>query len=229
MTKPNHEHNLTAWLGDTDEKVDPDLLLQALDALYGNPPGGDAIIQAQSNLRKALMALQQDDIYYDAFTHSLIGTIYAATSEKGLLAVDFGVREQDFLDQITKLTEKTPVRSPEKIAEIRRQIREFLNGERKRFDLVVDLAALTTFQRQVLSSTQKVPHGQVVTYAEIAKRIGKPKAVRAVGQALGRNPVPIVIPCHRVVASNGSLRGYSGGGGVKTKAKLLALEKSQLF
>jgi methylated-DNA-[protein]-cysteine S-methyltransferase len=75
----------------------------------------------------------------------------------------------------------------------------------------------------------EIPHGRIVTYGEIARRIGKPKAARAVGQALGRNPVPIVIPCHRVISSDGSLGGYSGGGGLETKTKLLELENSTLL
>lgn len=92
----------------------------------------------------------------------------------------------------------------------------------------MDLTSLTDFQRRVLLTTQQVPRGKVTTYGEIACQIGQPRASQAVGQALGRNPVPLVIPCHRVLASDGSLGGYSGGGGVKTKAQLLQLEGVRL-
>ncbi len=77
---------------------------------------------------------------------------------------------------------------------------------------------------QVLREICKVPPGAVATYGEIARRLGRPRAARAVGQALARNPIPLIIPCHRVVAADGQLRGYSGGAGLKTKAQLLALE-----
>ncbi|NIL95766.1 MAG: methylated-DNA--[protein]-cysteine S-methyltransferase, partial [Planctomycetales bacterium] len=100
----------------------------------------------------------------------------------------------------------------------------YLEGSRLTFDLPLDLRRVTDFQRQVLQAAAGVPRGQVTTYGEIARQIGKPNAARAVGQALGRNPVPIVIPCHRVIAADGSLRGYSGGGGIRSKAKLLQLE-----
>jgi methylated-DNA-[protein]-cysteine S-methyltransferase len=87
---------------------------------------------------------------------------------------------------------------------------------------------LTTFQRKVLLTVAEVPRGEFTTYAELAKRIGQPKAARAVGQALGSNPMPLVLPCHRVLASDGSMGGYSGRGGVKTKEKLLRLEGARL-
>src|SRR3972149_1082691 len=84
--------------------------------------------------------------------------------------------------------------------------------------------ALPEFQRRVLLAALKIPHGQVTTYGEIARRIGHPKAARAVGQALGHNPIPLVIPCHRVLGADGSLHGYGAGKGVPTKAWLLTLE-----
>jgi methylated-DNA-[protein]-cysteine S-methyltransferase len=93
-----------------------------------------------------------------------------------------------------------------------------------RFELPVDLDRLTPFQVTVLQAARSIPSGSVWTYGQLARTIGSPKASRAVGQALGRNPVPIVIPCHRVVASDGSLGGYSGGGGLQSKRFLLGLE-----
>jgi methylated-DNA-[protein]-cysteine S-methyltransferase len=109
-----------------------------------------------------------------------------------------------------------------------RQVREYLDGKRTKFDLPLDMTTMTDFQRQVLSAALKIPRGKWLTYGEVAKAIGRPQASRAVGQALGHNPVPIVIPCHRVLGSDGSLHGYSGGGGIQTKAWLLQLEGAQL-
>ena len=109
-----------------------------------------------------------------------------------------------------------------------KQVKEYLEGQRTRFDLALDMSRMSEFQRRVLSIALKIPRGKYLTYGDVAKAIGKPQASRAVGQALGHNPVPIVIPCHRVLGSDGSLHGYSGGGGIQTKAWLLQLEGASL-
>jgi methylated-DNA-[protein]-cysteine S-methyltransferase len=107
------------------------------------------------------------------------------------------------------------------LANARQQVQEYLAGDRKDFDLPLQLDG-TEFQVKVLKALQKIPYGETVSYGEIAKRIGKPKAVRAVGAANGRNPIPIVVPCHRVIGSSGDLTGF--GGGLDTKEALLRLE-----
>ena len=107
------------------------------------------------------------------------------------------------------------------LAEARRQLKEYFAGERKTFDLPLQLGG-TEFQVSVLEALQKIPYGETVSYGEIAKRIGRPKAMRAVGAANGRNPIPIVVPCHRVIGSSGDLTGF--GGGIDTKEALLRLE-----
>ena len=104
------------------------------------------------------------------------------------------------------------------------QLQAYFDGTCFSFDLPLDLERLTPFQLSVLQTARSIQPGTKWTYGQMAQAIGKPKASRAVGQALGRNPVPIVIPCHRVVASDGSLGGYSGGGGVESKRLLLVLE-----
>ena len=109
----------------------------------------------------------------------------------------------------------------EPLADARRQLQEYFAGERRRFDLPVRLDG-TQFQVSVLEALQKIPYGETVSYSDIAKRIGRPKAVRAVGAANGRNPLPIVVPCHRVIGSGGDLTGF--GGGIDTKKALLRLE-----
>ena len=95
------------------------------------------------------------------------------------------------------------------------QLGEYFSGARDRFDLEVDLHGLTAFTRNVLEATSRVPYGAVTSYGRIAGEIGKARASRAVGNALGRNPIPIVIPCHRVVLSNGDLGWYTGGSEIK--------------
>ena len=103
-------------------------------------------------------------------------------------------------------------------------LREYLLGERRFFPLPIAWDSLPPFQRAVLRATFAIPYGEVRTYGEIATLIGRPGAARAVGRALATNPMPIVIPCHRVVGHDGSLRGYGGPGGLMTKAWLLRLE-----
>jgi len=107
------------------------------------------------------------------------------------------------------------------LAKARRQLAEYFEGARKDFDLPLKLSG-TEFQVSVLTALQNIPYGETVSYGEIAKRIGRPKAVRAVGAANGRNPIPIVVPCHRVIGSGGDLTGF--GGGLDTKEALLRLE-----
>jgi len=104
---------------------------------------------------------------------------------------------------------------------VRSQLAEYFSGERKNFDLPLSLAG-TEFQVAVLEALQQIPYGETTSYGAIAKKIGRPKAVRAVGAANGRNPIPIIVPCHRVIGSGGDLTGF--GGGLDTKAALLRLE-----
>lgn len=104
---------------------------------------------------------------------------------------------------------------------VRRQLTEYFAGERKEFDLPLSLHG-TEFQVSVLEALQEIPYGETTSYGVIAKRIGRPKAVRAVGAANGRNPIPIIVPCHRVIGSSGDLTGF--GGGLDTKEALLRLE-----
>jgi O-6-methylguanine DNA methyltransferase len=117
------------------------------------------------------------------------------------------------------------VADPGRCAEVARQLGEYFDGERQRFDL--ELAPRgTDFQRQVWRSLAEIPFGETRSYAEIAERIGRPRAVRAVGRANGANPIPIIVPCHRVVGSDGSLTGF--GGGLEAKRRLLDLESREV-
>ncbi len=103
-----------------------------------------------------------------------------------------------------------------------REIRQYLAGKRRRFTVRLDLGGLSPFHRQVLAAARRIPYGKTATYGELAARIGRPKAARAIGRAMARNPVPLLVPCHRVTAAGGALGGF--GGGLKMKRRLLALE-----
>lgn len=106
------------------------------------------------------------------------------------------------------------------------QLREYFAGKRETFDVELAMKG-TPFQLAVWNELTKIPYGHTISYAELAVRIGKPSAVRAVGAANGANPIPVIVPCHRVIGANGSLTGY--GGGIERKQWLLALEGRRLF
>src|SRR5205809_652763 len=110
-------------------------------------------------------------------------------------------------------------------AEVIRQLQAYFRGELKEFDVSLAMGG-TDFQLRVWNALRKIPYGETISYAQLAGRIGNPQAVRAVGLANGSNPIPIIVPCHRVIGSDGSLTGF--GGGLSTKKKLLELESKQL-
>lgn len=110
------------------------------------------------------------------------------------------------------------------LASFQQQLRDYFAGKPVSFEVDADISGLTEFQRKVLTACAALHYGQTATYGELARRIGKPDASRAVGAALGRNPVPLVIPCHRVVGCNGSLGGFSAEQGIPVKRWLLDLE-----
>ena len=160
-------------------------------------------------------------LYYGRLATPL-GPVLAAVSDRGLVGVSFGSAADAFGAVLRRRHGATVVRSDARLAPVRRQLGEYLAGTRRRFELPVDLRTVSPFQRRVLAAARRIPRGRVVSYGELARRIGSPGAARAVGQALGRNPVPIVIPCHRVVAGGGRLGGYVGGAAIKRT--LLRLE-----
>lgn len=130
-------------------------------------------------------------------------------------------------DRSSSGTEAVP---PPWVAAIIERVKRHLGGDPQDFsDVRFDFSRLPKFHRQVLEATLKIKPGHVTTYGEIATQIGEPGAARSVGTALGDNPWPLLIPCHRVVAASGKMTGFSGPGGVATKSKLLALEGAQLL
>ena len=219
------EKRLADWLADSEESSQAagDPLLTELDTLYAGSPPEAAVERALAKLR-AKLGEENPVLYYGELATSPVGPISVALSEAGLVAVEFGKAGPDFLEHLQRSHRAQAVRSPERAGPVLRQLGEYFAGQRDSFNLPVDLSRSTDFQQQVLRAAARVPRGGLATYAEIARHIGKPRASRAVGQALARNPVPIVIPCHRVVAADGSLTGYSGRGGIRTKAQLLVLE-----
>jgi O-6-methylguanine DNA methyltransferase len=143
------------------------------------------------------------------------------------MMVDWSMSQADFSRLVERRFPGNPVYHHEThTADALRQLSEYLNGNRRQFTLPLDLSGMTPFQVQVLNLTTQIPYGQTSTYKRIAVQLGKVNAARAVGRVEATNPIPLVIPCHRVLGSDGSLHGYGGPGGIKLKAWLLELEQS---
>ena len=160
-------------------------------------------------------------------TDSPIHTISLVASEQGLLRVSFGP-SQSVEDELGIDVAITSQSSNKLLSIARDEIVAYLGGELREFSLPIDWRLVTRFQSLVLHATAQIPLGQVRTYGELAQMIGKPRAARAIGGAMARNPLPLVIPCHRVVNAKRALHGYSAPGGLETKAWLLTLEGHQV-
>ncbi|MGE5123677.1 MAG: methylated-DNA--[protein]-cysteine S-methyltransferase [Acidobacteriaceae bacterium] len=155
---------------------------------------------------------------------SPIGPMWVAVSILGLVAVDWDIPQANFVELLHRRFHAQVVYDGSPTHEPLRQISEYLAGKRKQFSSPIDLSGMSSFQVEVLKHTFIIPYGQTRTYKEIAIQVGNPRLARAVGRVEATNPIPIVIPCHRVLGSDGSLHGYGGPGGIKLKAWLLELE-----
>ena len=164
------------------------------------------------------------DVAYD-LVDSPIGALLVALTERGLCRVGFDPEPERDLDPLAQLFGAKVLRAPKAVDETRRELNEYFDGTRTAFDLPIDVR-FDAFRLRVMDELARVPYGEVTTYGTLAARAGKPKAARAVGTFMNRNPIPIVLPCHRVVGANGSLTGY--GGGLERKERLLQLEGASL-
>lgn len=167
-----------------------------------------------------LAPLSEGALYYDGFS-SPIGEIWIAGSELGLVKIGFPASEERFLSDLRRISASKPLRDGGRFAGIKGMLEEYFRGGRVTFDVPMDLRG-TEFQMMVWGAISRVPYGGLSSYGRIAEEIGRPRAVRAVGNAVGANPLPIVIPCHRIIRADGGLGGY--GGGRDLKLYLLALE-----
>ena len=168
-----------------------------------------------------------EQVWYGCLEDTPIDHLWVAVAACGLAAVMFRHEEDDFRQYVKKLTKVEPEHSMEKVAPAARQLTDYLNGELREFTLDICWDVMTDFQQKSLRAVYGIPYGEIRTYSQIAQTIGKPKAIRAVGRANATNPMPVVVPCHRVIGSDGKLRGF--GGGLETKAHLLRMEGSWLL
>jgi methylated-DNA-[protein]-cysteine S-methyltransferase len=168
------------------------------------------------------------DVGY-ATLDSPVGPLLLAATPAGLVRVAYLDDEQQpqnaVLADVARRISPRVLAAPRRLDTPRRELDEYFEGRRDRFDLTLDWRLVTAFGRRVLEATAAIPYGSVSTYGEVAAQAGSPRGSRAAGNSLGANPLPIVLPCHRVVHSGGGLGGYTGG--VARKRTLLAIESGQ--
>ena len=166
--------------------------------------------EAASRLAQASFGSEAAAVAYGSVP-SPIGMLLAVVTHVGLLAIGFESEDQDeILQRIATKVSPAIVALPSAVGPAKKQLDNYFN-EGGAFDLALDRSLITPYQDKVLAATSDIPVGETRSYSEVAAIAGRPKGARATGQALGANPIPIVIPCHRVVAADGSLRGYAGG------------------
>jgi methylated-DNA-[protein]-cysteine S-methyltransferase len=171
--------------------------------------------------RDAAAATGLLDVSYD-IADTPVGPLFVAVSELGLCRISYDPEPDRQVEELARTFGSRVLRAPRPLDPVKRELDEYFEGRRHEFDLPVDLRGRTDFSRLVLEQLARVPYGEVTTYGSLAARSGRPKAARAVGTIMNRNPIPIVLPCHRVVGWTGSLVGY--GGGLERKRLLLDLE-----
>lgn len=188
----------------------------------GRVPSAPAATAAARRLSERVAAEGLTDVSY-APMDSPFGTLLLATTRRGLVRVAFP--EEDVASVLERLARRISPRIVEASAPLdsaRRELEEYFSGRRHSFELPLDWTLIGSFGRRVLQVTSEIPYGGVLSYGEVAADAGSPHGSRAAGNALGSNPIPIVIPCHRVLRTGGALGGY--GGGVERKRYLLELE-----
>ncbi|HEX4437880.1 MAG TPA: methylated-DNA--[protein]-cysteine S-methyltransferase [Solirubrobacteraceae bacterium] len=187
-------------------------------------PGQTRANAARAAARLAEQADSEDllDIAY-APVDSPFGTLMAAATGRGLVRLTFPEEHTDaVLERLAARVSPRILEAPRRLDPVRRELDEYFTGTRRAFEIPIDWALVGTFARRVLGAAAAIPYGNVLTYTQVAGKAGSPRGSRAAGNALGSNPIPIVVPCHRVLRLGGALGGYAGG--LDRKRWLLELE-----
>jgi methylated-DNA-[protein]-cysteine S-methyltransferase len=208
-----------------DEDTDPDPVVEALSA---QPPlDADDWARARNELARRAMAEGLVDVAFERHD-SPLGRILVGATDAGLVRVGLPIEDEDEL--LEELARRVSVRvlgvPRDSVTQARSQLDEYFGGARVAFDVRLDWRLTRGFRREVLRAAAQIPYGETWSYRQVATRAGSPAAVRAAGTALATNPLPIVVPCHRVLRSDGQLGAYRGG--TDAKAQLLALERRAL-
>jgi methylated-DNA-[protein]-cysteine S-methyltransferase len=173
--------------------------------------------------RSAALADGLLDVTYE-LADTPLGPLLLARTQRGLCRIGYDPDPERDAEMLARVFGRRVLRTPGALDDARRQLDEYFEGRRQTFELQLDLGLSRDFSRRVLLELARVPYGEVTTYGALATRAGRPRAARAVGTVMNRNPIPIVLPCHRVVGASGSLVGY--GGGLQRKQALLRLESA---
>jgi methylated-DNA-[protein]-cysteine S-methyltransferase len=185
------------------------------------PPDLDAL---KARFRNEAQRQGLIDVAY-AIVDSPLGSLLVVSTKKGVLRIAFDNQSHDsVLEAVSVQVSPRVLEAPKRLDPVRRELDEYFRGSRRGFQLPLDLR-VGPFQAAVLRALMRVPYGDVETYGSLAKKVGRPQAARAVGGALNRNPIPIVVPCHRVIGASGALVGYAGG--VVRKQALLEHESPE--
>ena len=185
--------------------------------LAGSTPDG-----MFARLQERVVADRLVDVAFTTID-SPLGTLLAAKTKKGLIRLSYEGRGVDAsLEQLALAVSPRIMEAPSQLDDVRRELDEYFEGSRHDFDLPIDWSFVSGFVQKVLKATARIPFGSVSSYGQVALKAGSPRASRAAGNALGSNPMPIVVPCHRVLHSGGGIGGYTGG--LERKEFLLQLE-----
>jgi methylated-DNA-[protein]-cysteine S-methyltransferase len=188
------------------------------------PPTVDPSDAAAAAARFAAAAAPEADVAYTVLD-TPVGRLLAAGTTQGLVRLayeDGGEDEDAILDRLAARVSPRILEAPARLDPVRRELDEYFDGRRTRFEMPIDWSLVAGFGRRVLEATAAIPFGGTSTYAQVAALAGSPRGSRAAGNALGANPLPIVVPCHRVLRTGGGLGGYTGGLG--RKEALLRIE-----
>ena len=178
--------------------------------------------ELDARFRAAAAATGLLDVSYDIVEDTPIGDLLVGVTDHGLARIHFDPEPQLALETFARQFGPRVLRSPRSVDRVRAELDEYFDGKRRAFDLDWDIRRLPEFNRRVLRELAQVEYGTTTTYGTLAARAGNPRAARAVGTIMNRNPIPIVLPCHRVVGASGKLVGYAGG--LERKEQLLRLE-----
>jgi methylated-DNA-[protein]-cysteine S-methyltransferase len=206
---------MTTPISKSDERA-------ARAAIAAIPP---APVDLDAVAARLAVAAERAELVEVAWTRadSPIGELLLAATDEGLIRVGYPNQDADeLLSQLATTVGPRVLEAPARLDDARRQLDEYFEGERHTFELPIDWRLSRGFRREVLTACARIPFGETRTYTEMAVAAGSPRAFRAAGSALGSNPIPVVVPCHRVLQSSGGLGGY--GGGLAVKERLLELE-----
>lgn len=188
-------------------------------------PGDDELLTTLAD--RLARAADADDLLDVAYrtVDSPLGTLLLAATPRGLVRVAFETETDDeVLAELASAVSPRVLRAPARLDAVARELEEYFEGRRRSFDLAVDLTLATGFRREVVTLLPRIGYGSTASYREVAEMAGRPGATRAVGTACARNPVPLVIPCHRVVRADGTIGAYRGGH--EAKVALLRMERA---